>query len=62
LRRVVGKLKDVAPTLTDDHLKVHRPWGSYQSLDQRERYQVKRIVAKQGGRLSLQITSALHPR
>jgi hypothetical protein len=20
---------------------VHRPWGSYQSLDQRERYQVK---------------------
>jgi hypothetical protein len=34
---------------------VHRPWGSYQSLDQRERYQVKRIVVKQGGRLSLQI-------
>ena len=43
------------PTLTEDHLKVHRPWGSYQSLDQRERYQVKRIVVKQGGRLSLQI-------
>ena len=36
---------------------MHRPWGSYQSLDQRERYQVKRIVVKQGGRLSLQITS-----
>jgi mannose-1-phosphate guanylyltransferase / mannose-6-phosphate isomerase len=34
LRRVVGKLKEVAPTLTEDHLKVHRPWGSYQSLDQ----------------------------
>jgi hypothetical protein len=29
--------------------------GSYQSLDQGERYQVERIVVKQGGRLSLQI-------
>jgi mannose-1-phosphate guanylyltransferase/mannose-6-phosphate isomerase len=55
LRRVVGKLKEVAPALIEDHLKVHRPWGSYQSLDQGERYQVKRIVVKQGGRLSLQM-------
>ena len=29
--------------------------GSYQSLDQGERYQVKRIVVQQGGRLSLQM-------
>ncbi len=28
-------------------------WGSYQSLELGERYQVKRIVVKQGGRLSL---------
>ena len=49
------KLKDVAPAVTEDHLKVHRPWGSYQSLDQGERFQVKRIVVKQGGRLSLQM-------
>ena len=55
LRRVVKKLKDVAPAVTQDHLKVHRPWGSYQSLDQGERFQVKRIVVKQGGRLSLQM-------
>jgi mannose-6-phosphate isomerase-like protein (cupin superfamily) len=55
LRGVVGKLKEAAPALTEDHLKVHRPWGSYQSLDQGERYQVKRIVVKQGGRLSLQM-------
>jgi hypothetical protein len=40
--------------LTEDHLKVHRSWSSYQSLDQGERYQVKRIVVK-GGRLSPQI-------
>ena len=55
LRRVVQKLKDVAPAVTEDHIKVHRPWGSYQSLDQGERFQVKRIVVKQGGRLSLQM-------
>jgi len=55
LRRVVAKLKEVAPALTEDHLKVHRPWGSYQSLDLGERYQVKRIVVRQGGRLSLQL-------
>jgi mannose-1-phosphate guanylyltransferase/mannose-6-phosphate isomerase len=55
LKRVVAKLKNAAPAVTQDHLKVHRPWGSYQSLDQAERFQVKRIVVKQGGRLSLQL-------
>ena len=33
---------------------MHRPWGNYQSLDNGDRYQVKRIVVKPGGRLSLQ--------
>ena len=28
LRRVVSELKRIAPVLTEDHLKVHRPWGS----------------------------------
>jgi mannose-1-phosphate guanylyltransferase/mannose-6-phosphate isomerase len=55
LRHLVGKLKGIAPALTEDHLKVHRPWGSYQSLDQGERFQVKRIMVKPGGRLSLQM-------
>lgn len=55
VRRVVQKLKDAAPAVTEDHLRVHRPWGAYQSLDQGDRFQVKRIVVKQGGRLSLQL-------
>jgi mannose-1-phosphate guanylyltransferase / mannose-6-phosphate isomerase len=55
LRRLVQKLKDVAPTVTEEHLKVHRPWGSYHAIDSGERFQVKRIVVKQGGRLSLQL-------
>jgi mannose-1-phosphate guanylyltransferase/mannose-6-phosphate isomerase len=54
LRRLVAKLKTVAPAVTEEHLKVHRPWGSYQSIDSGERHQVKRIVVKPGGRLSLQ--------
>ncbi len=55
LRRLVQKLKEVAPAVTEEHLKVHRPWGSYQSVDKGARFQVKRIVVKQGGRLSLQM-------
>jgi mannose-1-phosphate guanylyltransferase/mannose-6-phosphate isomerase len=55
LRRLVKKLKEVAPAVTEEHLKVHRPWGSYQSVDKGARFQVKRIVVKQGGRLSLQM-------
>src|ERR1700710_2034220 len=54
LRRLVAKLKITAPQVTEDHLMVHRPWGSYQSIDMGERHQVKRIVVKPGGRLSLQ--------
>jgi mannose-1-phosphate guanylyltransferase/mannose-6-phosphate isomerase len=54
LKRLVGKLRVVAPRVTEDHLKVHRPWGSYQSLDIGDRHQVKRIIVKAGGRLSLQ--------
>jgi len=54
LKRLVAKLKTVAPQVTEEHLKVHRPCGSYQSVDMGERHQVKRIIVKPGGRLSLQ--------
>jgi mannose-1-phosphate guanylyltransferase / mannose-6-phosphate isomerase len=54
LKRLHAKLKAAAPEVTEDHIKVHRPWGSYQSVDNGERHQVKRIVVKPGGRLSLQ--------
>ena len=55
LRRLVQHLKEKVPKVTEEHLKVHRPWGSYQSVDQGARFQVKRIVVKRGGRLSLQL-------
>ena len=55
MKRLVAKLKIAAPKVTEDHTKVHRPWGSYQSVDQGERHQVKRITVKPGERLSLQM-------
>ena len=54
LKRLVAKLKKFAPQVVESHLKVHRPWGSYQSVDNGERHQVKRIMVKPGERLSLQ--------
>jgi mannose-1-phosphate guanylyltransferase/mannose-6-phosphate isomerase len=54
LKRLVAKLKSVAPQVTEDHIQVHRPWGSYQSVDNGDRHQVKRIIVKPGSRLSLQ--------
>lgn len=37
------------------HREVHRPWGSYDSIDHGQRYQVKRITVKPGASLSLQM-------
>ncbi len=51
LKRLVAKLKMVAPQVTEEHIK---PWGSYQSVDNGERNRVMRIIVKPGSRLSLQ--------
>ena len=34
---------------------VHRPWGTYESIDSGPRFQVKRIVVNPGAKLSLQM-------
>jgi len=36
------------------HRRVYRPWGSYETVDQGERFKVKRITVKPGAALSLQ--------
>lgn len=36
------------------HARVFRPWGYYESIDQGRGFQVKRIMVKPGGQLSLQ--------
>jgi mannose-1-phosphate guanylyltransferase/mannose-6-phosphate isomerase len=37
------------------HSKVHRPWGTYDTVDSGDRFIVKRIVVKPGAALSLQM-------
>jgi mannose-1-phosphate guanylyltransferase/mannose-6-phosphate isomerase len=42
------------------HRTVYRPWGSYTTLEMHERFQIKRITVKPGGRLSLQMHHHRH--
>lgn len=55
VKKIVDALKAQGRTEVDQHREVFRPWGSYDSVDQGERFQVKRIVVKPGARLSLQM-------
>ncbi|HEY4301719.1 MAG TPA: mannose-1-phosphate guanylyltransferase/mannose-6-phosphate isomerase [Candidatus Didemnitutus sp.] len=55
VRSVVARLKSEARVECVVHRKVHRPWGSYDGVDQGERFQVKRIIVNPGAKLSLQI-------
>jgi mannose-1-phosphate guanylyltransferase/mannose-6-phosphate isomerase len=55
VKGLVARIKaDHAPE-ADEHRKVRRPWGYYDSIDRGERFQVKRIVVAPGARLSLQL-------
>jgi mannose-1-phosphate guanylyltransferase / mannose-6-phosphate isomerase len=54
VRELVAQLKDEKRPEATEHRSVHRPWGYYDSIDQGERFQVKRIVVRPGGTLSLQ--------
>ena len=49
--RLVKERRDEADTLPT----VHRPWGTFTSLHNGHRVQVKHIVVKPGGKLSLQM-------
>ena len=52
---LVAKLKAEGRSETLAHRKVHRPWGTYDSIEHGERFQVKRIVVEPGAALSLQL-------
>ena len=54
VKRLVEKLKTSRPAIVAAPKRGYRPWGYYETLDLGARYQVKRIVVKQGGKLSLQ--------
>lgn len=54
VKQLVDQLKAQKRPEATDHKRSYRPWGYYQSIALAPRYQVKRIVVKPGGRLSLQ--------
>nr|WP_295376826.1 mannose-1-phosphate guanylyltransferase/mannose-6-phosphate isomerase [Pseudoxanthomonas sp.] len=54
VKQVVAQLKDGQRSQAVLHREVHRPWGSYDSVDMGTRHQVKRIKVKPGAKLSLQ--------
>jgi mannose-1-phosphate guanylyltransferase/mannose-6-phosphate isomerase len=54
VKGLVEQLKAQNREQAVQHLRVYRPWGYYQAIDNGSRYQVKRIVVKPNAMLSLQ--------
>ena len=55
VKTAVEKIRAQRRTEASTHRRVERPWGRFESIDQGERFQVKRHVVEPGGRLSLQM-------
>ena len=54
VKELVNTLKGSKRDQVLTHRRVYRPWGSYEGMDQSERFQVKRLTVKPGEVLSLQ--------
>jgi mannose-1-phosphate guanylyltransferase/mannose-6-phosphate isomerase len=54
VKAVVDMLRKARVGQADDYPRFHRPWGWYETLCIGDRFQVKRIMVKPGGILSLQ--------
>ncbi|WP_367027235.1 mannose-1-phosphate guanylyltransferase/mannose-6-phosphate isomerase [Methylococcus sp. ANG] len=55
IKQIAEHLKAANRTEHKVHRRVHRPWGTYESIDTGQRYQVKRITVTPGSALSLQM-------
>jgi mannose-1-phosphate guanylyltransferase/mannose-6-phosphate isomerase len=55
VKHIVDAIKAAGRPEADTHVRVFRPWGSYESLAMGDRFQVKRIRVKAGASLSLQM-------
>ena len=54
IKNIVNQLKQDSRSEADNHRKVFRPWGYYDSIDADDGFQVKRILVNPGAKLSLQ--------
>ncbi|MDE2250361.1 MAG: mannose-1-phosphate guanylyltransferase/mannose-6-phosphate isomerase, partial [Gammaproteobacteria bacterium] len=55
VKSLVARIRQAGRSEHMLHREVFRPWGSYDSLDSGERFQVKRLTVRPGGVLSLQL-------
>jgi mannose-1-phosphate guanylyltransferase/mannose-6-phosphate isomerase len=55
VKHVLERLREEGFTEAQTHATIYRPWGAYRSVTSGERFQVKLITVKPGGRLSLQL-------
>lgn len=55
VKALVNELKKQNRYETSLHREVFRPWGSYDSVDSGDRFQVKRLMVKPGASMSLQL-------
>ena len=54
VKAVVERLRADGRAEHDSHRKVHRPWGSYEVLDEGAGFQIKRLIVEPGAASSLQ--------
>ncbi len=54
VKKIIASLNGSTESLAENHRKVYRPWGHYDSIDSGPRFQVKRITVKPEATLSLQ--------
>ena len=55
VKKIVAAVKKADGKHDEFHRVVYRPWGHYDSIDNGERHQVKRITVKPGEKLSVQM-------
>jgi len=55
IKRLVARLEREGRPEANTNPLVHRPWGTYRSIHQGDRVQVKHIMVRPGAKLSLQM-------
>jgi len=55
VKQIISTLETTQREERLTHRRVFRPWGSYETVDSGENFQVKRIIVKPGKKLSLQL-------
>lgn len=55
VKALVSSLKAEKRTEASEHVRVHRPWGTYETICLGDRFRVKKIVVEPGAILSLQM-------